>query len=221
MILLSINRRMFLFLNLDTWLWQLNSKMAPTKQFWPEHVCMFLLTRLWSMQCVVILRQHPLKLEPAGLRCFLQVEYSRSVCCWTDEDFDVNRWKISNTTALSIRGNHGKIHLLCTFYDRCTKASFAHGYHGPINTSATSGRVDYQLHFVQEDIWGLYSYIRRGLRPIVLDADISCFFDKPRKIQGFDIIVGRGSRPGEDVGHAGWSGSFRWFQRKPMGISSS
>ena len=142
------------------------------------------------------------------LDVFFKSHIPDSLLMWID-------WKIST------RGNHGKIHLLCTFYDRCTKASFAHGYHGPINTSATSGRVDYQVHFVQEEIWGSYSYIRRGLRPIVLDADISCFFDKPRIIQGFDIIVGPGSRPGEDVGHAGWSGSFRWLQRKPVGILSS
>lgn len=85
----------------------------------------------------------------------------------------------------------------------------------PLNTSATSERVDYQVHFGQEENWRWKIRTRviflhwLGLRPIILDADISCFFDKPRIIQGFDVNVGRDLRPCEDVGHAGWSGSFR------------
>ena len=67
---------------------------------------------------------------------------------------------------------------------------------------------------------GSYSNSRRGLRPIIVNADISCFFDIAQMIQGFDVIAGRSSRLGEDVGHLGWYGSFIWSQRKPLGILS-
>lgn len=68
---------------------------------------------------------------------------------------------------------------------------------------------------------GLYSDSRRGLRPIVLNVNISCFFNKARIIQGFNVIAEGSSRPGEDAGHAGWSGTFKWFQREPVVILSS
>lgn len=55
-------------------------------------------------------------------------------------------------------------------------------------------------------IWrqdGLYFDSRRGLRPIVLNVDVSCFFDKAQMIQGLNVIAGGSSRPGEDARHAG------------------
>lgn len=50
---------------------------------------------------------------------------------------------------------------------------------------------------------GLYSDSSRGLRLIVLNVDISLFFDKARMIQGFNVIAERSSKPGEDFSHAG------------------
>lgn len=128
---------------------------------WSMYVCFYWLDFVYALCCNEWGSNHSnssleAKTASLGSRSFKQsaAELMRT--------FDVIVWKTSNTAALMTWRNHGNIHLLYTFYDRCAEANFAIVYHGPTNISATSGKVGYQIHFVQKDTWRYGNEERQG-----------------------------------------------------------